>query len=240
MPDPVMLAQRYEHGEGVPQDYRRALSLYCEAARRGDPQAFFNLGWMHLNGRGVTRDDGAAVFWFRAADAHGVRQAANLLNLLSHTAAAPSGGCRADAFRASLPAVAVPPAALGAAIAKTARDTGVDHHLLLSMVSVESAFDPRAVSPKNAMGLMQLMPTTAADLGVHDPFDVAENLRGGAEYIRALLHRFGGDLTLALAAYNAGQQAVLSHHGVPPFRETQEFVARVKRLCQCDAKGDEF
>jgi len=81
--DPVGLAQRYENGESVPRDYQRALALYCQAAQRGDSRAFFNIGWMFLNGRGVARDEAAAVMWLRKAAAHGVPQAVNLLGLLS-------------------------------------------------------------------------------------------------------------------------------------------------------------
>jgi soluble lytic murein transglycosylase-like protein len=104
---------------------------------------------------------------------------------------------------------------------------GLDPELVLAVVGVESAFHPEAVSPKGAQGLMQLMPETAASLGVEDAFDPTENLDGGVRHLGALLARYGGDVERALAAYNAGEGAVARHGGIPPFRETREYVRRV-------------
>ena len=96
------------------------------------------------------------------------------------------------------------------------------------VVQTESAGNPTAVSPKGARGLMQLMPERAALLGVRDSFDPHQNVDGGVRHIRDLLQSFGGDVTLALAAYNAGEGAVRSYGGVPPFAETREYVRRVR------------
>ena len=98
--------------------------------------------------------------------------------------------------------------------------------LFVELIRAESAFDPRAVSPKGAQGLGQLMPATARELGVADPFDPEENLDGAARYLGAQLARFG-DVRLALAAYNAGPHRVVEHGGVPPFRETRAYVAKI-------------
>lgn len=102
----------------------------------------------------------------------------------------------------------------------------VDPELVQAIVSVESAYDPLAVSPKGAMGLMQLMPETAARYGVSNPFNPRENVAGGIRYLQDLLHRFE-NLRHALAAYNAGETAIVRYRGIPPYRETQNYVKRV-------------
>jgi soluble lytic murein transglycosylase-like protein len=111
----------------------------------------------------------------------------------------------------------------------TAQRYGLDPDLVLAVVAVESNFESGAVSKKGAQGLMQLMPATAGDLGVQDALDPATNLDGGARYLQALLRLYRGDLRKALAAYNAGPGAVARHGGVPPYRETQEYVRKVMR-----------
>ena len=116
---------------------------------------------------------------------------------------------------------------LTALISQVARRHGLEPALVEAVVAVESGFRPGAVSRKGAMGLMQLMPGTAADLGVADPFDPDANLDGGSRYLRRLLAEHGGDLRKALAAYNAGPGAVRRHEGVPPYPETRDYVDRV-------------
>jgi len=104
---------------------------------------------------------------------------------------------------------------------------GVDPALVKALVHTESHFDPAARSSKGALGLMQLMPETAARYGVRDPLDPAQNIEGGVRYLRHLLGRFRNSLPRALAAYNAGETAVHVHGGVPPFAETRRFVRKV-------------
>ena len=115
-------------------------------------------------------------------------------------------------------------------VAQVAAEYRIDPKLLLAVIATESAFQVDAVSPRNAQGLMQLMPETAARFGVKNPFDPAENIRGGTRYLRWLLATFTGDLKLALAAYNAGEEAVMRYGGVPPYPETQTYLQRVRLL----------
>jgi soluble lytic murein transglycosylase-like protein len=117
--------------------------------------------------------------------------------------------------------------AFGAEIDAAAASNGIDPALLKGLVSQESGFDPNARSGAGALGLTQLMPGTAAGLGVTNPLDPAQSLQGGAKYLRQQLDRFGGDEKLALAAYNAGPGAVARFGGVPPYRETQNYVNSV-------------
>ena len=110
-----------------------------------------------------------------------------------------------------------------------AREQGIRPDLVRAVIQVESAFNPRARSHKGAMGLMQLMPATARELGVRNAYDPLENIRGGVTYLRMLLDQFNGNEELALAAYNAGAGAVNKYGGtVPPYRETRDYVSRIQ------------
>lgn len=122
------------------------------------------------------------------------------------------------------------PAEILSIVAKVAPPIGAEINLVMAVIAAESAYNIQAVSPRNAKGLMQLMPQTAARFGVDDPFNAEDNIRGGTTYLQWLLTQFAGNLDLALAAYNAGEGAVLAHGAIPPYEETIQYVARVKQL----------
>ena len=112
-------------------------------------------------------------------------------------------------------------------ISKYADKNGLDEDFVKAVINQESGFNPNATSPCGAMGLMQLMPTTAQGLGVTNAYDVEQNINGGTKYLKGLMDRFGNDKQLALAAYNAGPNAVKKYGGIPPYAETQDYVKKV-------------
>jgi len=233
-------AAAYENGEGVPRDGARAAELYCKAARMGDAQSQYNLGWMYSNGRGVERSDATAAFFFHAAAEQGWPQAIRMLR----TVGGPSSELP-ECMRPQVPAAvaasgrAIPPAELvvppnaPAHIVEIAKNTAaemkVQPQLVLAIIEAESNFNTAALSPKNAKGLMQLIPETAARFNVSRPYDPAQNIRGGVSYLRWLLAYFEGDVALVAAAYNAGEGAVNRYRGVPPYAETLAYVAKILR-----------
>ncbi|HEY7521800.1 MAG TPA: transglycosylase SLT domain-containing protein [Methylomirabilota bacterium] len=117
---------------------------------------------------------------------------------------------------------------------------GVPDQLVTAVIRAESGFNPRAVSRKGAQGLMQLMPATASNLGVRNSFDPRENIQGGVRHLRGLIDRFPGNLPLAIAAYNAGEKAVLTYGGIPPYPETQDYVGKVLRYYGMPVGGVTF
>ena len=121
----------------------------------------------------------------------------------------------------------LPPSAFNHIITAASAKYALDEALIRAVISAESAFDPLAVSRAGAMGLMQLMPALAAEMGVTDPFDPRQNIFGGSRYLKQLLDAYDGDVTLALASYNAGPGAVERYNGVPPYPETQHYVKTI-------------
>jgi soluble lytic murein transglycosylase-like protein len=138
----------------------------------------------------------------------------------------------AAVYDSSSPVNSAMPVYLAEAINDAAKKHGVDARLVAAVAHRESRYNPNAVSPVGACGVMQLMPATARFLGITDIFDARQNVFGGARYLRALLDTFHGDLDLTLAAYNAGPGAVQKYNGVPPFRETRNYVASVRAAYQ--------
>jgi TPR repeat protein len=236
-------ARAHEHGEGVPKDPARAVKLYCDAARLGDAEAQFSLGWMYANARGVQRDDALASYLFGLAARQGHEHAQRMLRFVGE----PMSGvpeCLRDkraekhafplrkALRAPDGAVDFQPITESQKktlelVNKLAPEYGVSPRLALAVIRAESNFDPLARSEKNAQGLMQLIPETAARFNVAKPFDPIQNVRGGLAYLRWLLAYFQGNVTLVAAAYNAGEGAVNRYRGIPPYPETRAYVKRI-------------
>jgi soluble lytic murein transglycosylase-like protein len=227
------LAVKYEHAEGVPKDFRKANQLYCRAARAGYAEAQFRLGWVYANGRGVERDEGVAGALFTMAAEQGHEYAAKLLQ---HIPTQPDVKLPSCLLPDPPPVARAPEDSDGLAgdrseiaqlVRKLAPQYSVDFRLALAVISVESAFNPTAVSPKKAQGLMQLIPETAERFGVKKVYDPAENIKGGLAYLRWLLAFFQGDVPLVLAAYNAGEGAVEKYRGIPPYAETRNYVKKI-------------
>jgi hypothetical protein len=236
-------ARRYQHGEGVQRDLNSAIRLYCKAAKQGDLDAQYFLGYLYATGGGVRRDEELAAAWLHLAAAGNDPQSKRILSRLGYAKRPkrPATCALADGSDAERPPATGRYLALGrtrtsqakgpiaALVRDLAGEYSLDPNLVLAVVEVESNFNPGAASPKNAQGLMQLIPATAERFGVRDVWDPEQNLRGGMAYLRWLLREFDGDLRLTLAAYNAGEGAVREHGGIPPYPETQDYVARILR-----------
>lgn len=247
-------AQMHENGEGVVKDPLRAVELYCQASRLGDPLSQYALGWMYANGRGVSRNDALASALFALSAEQGNVQARALLAFTGPPAAelpmcmsnlvplleiveepiVVAEETKKSEERQSPEYDApefVPTNDVQRKLAEIVRAIAPEYNvspaLALAIIRAESNFDATARSPKNAQGLMQLIPETSARFNVKKPYDPVQNIRGGLAYLRWLLAYFRGNVPLVAAAYNAGEGAVDRHRGVPPYMETREYVRRI-------------
>jgi soluble lytic murein transglycosylase-like protein len=243
-------AQALEHGEnGVPRDPARAATLYCQAAQHGDAESQFSLAWMLTNGRGIERDDAQAAHLFLAAAEQGMPQAQKMMQRLGTPLGEPPPCLQPMAVQLPTPPAQLAgrqppkpvqpllpppetlppnaPAPIVNFVRLVAPDFKLSPQLVLAIIGTESNFNPNAVSPKNAQGLMQLIPDTAARFKVRNLFDPAQNIRGGMAYLRWLMAYYQGNVVLVAAAYNAGEGAVNRYRGVPPYAETLHYVRKV-------------
>jgi soluble lytic murein transglycosylase-like protein len=256
------LGKFFELSEPPSQDFDKARDLYCRAAALGNGEAVQRLGWLYFKGNGVAVDEATAATLFSWATQLGQTRGAAVTALAAapgvagnpppcltrqgihsveslkerqRASARPAPSATVDApatFRAT-PAPAEQ-RRIAQIVVQHARLYRLDPRLVLAIVRAESNFDAAALSPKNAQGLMQLIPETARRFSVSDPFDPAENIKGGMAYVRWLLAYYRGDVTLTLAAYNAGEGAVDRFRGVPPFPETLSYVQRIRALYPFD------
>lgn len=200
----------------------------CELAEQGDADAAFRLARRYLFGKGVHKDRRLGTAWLRAAASRGHPEARRLVNYVPGRMGRIRPWCRPGA--GPVREMGPPPAEVVALVNSIAPKYGIDPALVLAVIQAESAFRTDAVSPKDAAGLMQLIPDTADRFGVGDVFDPKQNITGGVKYLRWLLAYFQGDVTLALAGYNAGEGAVDRYKGVPPYDETRNYVRIIRRI----------
>jgi len=232
VPALITLAAVYERGEGVERNLLKSNALWCKAAVRGNAAALLRMGQIYGSGREVMRNEGVASLLIAKAAELGNERAKEILSLISRGVGSVMPECMNE--RLPEPVEAKPVIKVRGDIAQLvqrwAPEYSIDPALVLALIGTESNFNPLAVSPKNAQGLMQLIPATASRFGVKKPFDAVENLKGGLAYLRWLMSYFKGDVALVLAAYNAGEQAVERYRGIPPFRETQQYVKHITNV----------
>ncbi|OQW77478.1 MAG: lytic transglycosylase [Proteobacteria bacterium ST_bin11] len=228
-----------EKGKGVGRNLWLAIRLYCDAATMGSPEGFMRIGRVLATGHGLARKPEVANAYLALAASLGNEDALKYYDS-RHGNAELQGDC--DALAGAEDAESeVSAFNMDAYLSKQSFDKQkivrlihhwapkyqVDARFVLAIALAESNMNPTAVSPKNAQGVMQLIPATQERFGVLRPFDPEQNIKGGMAYIRWLERRFAGDWRLVAAAYNAGEGVVDRHAGIPPYAETQQYVRRV-------------
>jgi TPR repeat protein len=232
-----------EIGHGQARSPLRAAMLYCDAAREGSAEAYYRLGRLYLTGNGIEKSLPMAATVFSIAAQNGHHRAHDALELTGmrdeqiplcitdpETAWAAIGQSGHIDIERYAERLSKERATIAAFIRKQAPGFDLDPRFALAIAAVESNFNALARSPKDAMGVMQLIPATAERFGVKNPMHPEQNVRGGLAYLKWLFKRFAGDLKLVAAAYNAGEGAVDRYKGIPPYAETQAYVRRVMQF----------
>ena len=241
-------ARAAETGKGVGKNLMLAVRLYCDAATMGSPDGFLRIGRLLATAPESSRNPGLANAYLAMAASLGSEEALKYYDprygnadiegdcpasLGMGATEVADAGFDVDAYLSKQTAAKQQIASL---IRKVAAKYHMDARFALAVAMAESNLDPAAVSPRNAQGVMQLIPATQERFGVARPFDPEQNIKGALAYIRWLEKRFAGDLRLVAAAYNAGEGAVDRHNGIPPYAETQQYVRRVMHFSGMSAK----
>lgn len=233
-----------ENGRGIGKNLAQAIRLYCDAATMGSPEGFFRVGRLLATAPPGQRNQKLANAYLAMAASLGSRDAEKFFDPAAGSAEL-GNECTPTADKADIPAFNVD--AYLARQSPTQRDIArlirkvapryqVDARLALAIAMAESNLNANAVSPKNAQGVMQLIPATLVRFGVTRPFDAEQNIKGAMAYLSWLDKRFAGDWHLVAAAYNAGEGSVDRYGGVPPYAETQQYVRRVMGFAGAPAK----
>ncbi len=239
-------AIQFKNAAGTPAYYKEAYEYHCHAARDGSANSQFALGWLYANGRGVAKDDAMATYLYSMAAAQGHARAQEQV-----------AGLPSDAAEPALPACLLPdpppPPVVSASssaadtqyepvdfypkdgpifnlVSKLAPRYQIDADLAMAFIAAESGFNAKATSPRNAQGLMQLIPETAKRFRVKNAYNPEDNIKGGLAYLQWLMAFFEGNVELVAAAYNAGEKAVERYKGVPPYPETRNYVQKISSL----------
>jgi soluble lytic murein transglycosylase-like protein len=247
----VAMAFKFKSNESSPNSYAEVVASYCKKAKLGDADAQFALGWMYANGKGVSADEKIAAQLFTMAAEQGHASAQESLTQLSNVSPSTTllacllpdppetlaNSANIDSAQNEKKAISEKTAALFYSqrhilkiVNKLAPRYDIDANLAMSFIAVESGFNVLATSPKNAQGLMQLIPETAQRFGVKDAYKAEDNIKGGLAYLRWLLAYYEGNVELVAAAYNAGEGAVDKYKGVPPYAETRMYVKKIAKL----------
>jgi soluble lytic murein transglycosylase-like protein len=223
------LAEKYKRGDEVTRDIQKSNAFYCKAAARGNLDALLELGLIHASGREMIANEGVGALLINMAAERGSERAKEILPYISRGVGSVIPACMSEEIAALAESRATPAVRkdIELLVNQWAPQYSVDPELVMALIAVESRFDATAVSPKNAQGLMQLIPATAARFGVKNVFDVLDNLKGGLAYLRWLMAYFKGEVALVLAAYNAGEETVERYRGIPPYAETRNYVKQI-------------
>ncbi len=228
LPAMVLLASRYERGENVQRDFIRANELYCKAAARGDSEALLKLGIIYSIGRGGPADQDIAALLVGKAAELGNDSAKRLIQFAGRPTDSVLPACLSEAVGPRVSAtVSAARKEIELLVRHWAPQYAIDPDLVMALIAAESGFNVTAVSPKNAQGLMQLIPGTAERFGVKNVYNPLQNLKGGLAYLRWLMAYFKGDVALVLAAYNSGEETVERYRGIPPYAETRNYVKQI-------------